>query len=210
MASMKRLVFLSLLLALTACSHTPTANLPADIESWPGFVDQQSRLNHWQLQGKLGIRLPKNSPPGLAINWQQQEKQFHIRLSGFLGVGAAKIEGNSHQVSLTKGNESYEAANSEQLTEQLLGLPISVDSLTYWVRGLPDPNMHVLFRAHHENGTLSSLLQNDWELSFQDYQPHGHWWLPGLIKGQKGDLKFKLKITDWQSVAVIANKDLSH
>ncbi|WIO74602.1 lipoprotein insertase outer membrane protein LolB [Porticoccaceae bacterium LTM1] len=206
---MKRLLSLSLLLALTACSHTPITNQPADIESWPSFVDQQSRLNHWQLQGKLGIRLPKNSPPGLAINWQQQEKQFQIRLSGFLGVGAAKIEGDSQQVSLMKGDEYYQATNSEQLTEQLLGMPISLDSLMYWVRGLPDPNMKVLFRAHHENGTLSSLLQNDWELSFQRYQTHGQWWLPGLIKGQRGDLKFTLSITDWQSAFVSANEDFS-
>ena len=193
--TLNRLTIIGLLLALAACSTTPRITGP--VTDWQQFAERQQQLNHWQLSGKLGFNSPQTSGSA-SIRWQQQQQQFSLRLSGVLGIGTTYIEGDNQQVTLRRGREQHTASNSEELTTQLLGLPLSMDDLTHWVRGIPTPQKPVTARLHDSNGALQTLSQNGWQLAFSRYSETDNWLLPGKITGQRGELSFKLIIKKWQ------------
>ena len=193
-------LLLALLFSLASCSLTPrTATKP--VTDWQRFAEHQQQLRHWQLTGKLAVRLPTDSPPGMRISWRQQQQQFSLRLSGLLGIGTTYIEGDRQQVTLRSGKQQHTANNSEELTAQLFGLPLSMADLTYWVRGIPAPEKPVTARLHNDNGALQTLSQDGWQLAFSRYKETDNWLLPGKITGQRGELSFKLIIKKWQPEA---------
>ncbi len=62
----------------------------------------------WTLSGKIGITTPKESMAGF-IRWQQQQDNFDIYVSGPLGQGSTRIQGNPQQATLTQGGKTSES-----------------------------------------------------------------------------------------------------
>jgi outer membrane lipoprotein LolB len=54
-------------------------------------------LDGWQIDGKVGIRAPKDSGSG-TLFWLQRQDYYDIRLSGPLGRGAARLTGRPGKV----------------------------------------------------------------------------------------------------------------
>ena len=195
MASFRFYSIAVLLATLTACSTLPPQhNQP--VTDWQRHQQQLQSLKQWQLNGKLAFRSPAESGSA-SLRWQQQEHQYQMRLSGTFGIGTTYIEGNQQQVVLRKGDEQLIAASSQQLTYDLLGVPLSVEDLTYWVRGIPAPTTPVTSQSHDPQGLLSQLEQGGWQLTFSRYRQSGNWLLPGKIDGTKGELSFKLVVKGW-------------
>lgn len=97
-------------------------------------------LDGWQINGKIGIRAPKDSGSG-TLFWLQRQDYYDIRLSGPLGRGAARLTGRPGQVALEVANQGrYEAPTPEALLEEQLGWKLPVSHLAWWVRGLPAPD----------------------------------------------------------------------
>ncbi|MCV6604246.1 MAG: lipoprotein insertase outer membrane protein LolB [Porticoccaceae bacterium] len=186
----------ALLATLAACSTLPPQN-NQPLESWQQHQQQLQGLQQWQLNGKLAFRSPAESGSA-SLRWQQQAQQYKVRLSGTFGIGTTYIEGNDQQAVLRRGDEQLAAANSRQLTGDLLGVPLSVEDLTYWVRGIPAPTTPVSVRDHDPQGLLSQLEQGGWQLTFSRYRQSGEWLLPGRIDGKKGELSFKLVVKRWE------------
>ncbi len=77
---------------------------------WQQHKDQLSSIDGWQIEGKVGVRAPKDSGSG-TLFWLQRQDYYDIRLSGPLGRGAARLTGRPGQVSLEVANQGrYEAA----------------------------------------------------------------------------------------------------
>ena len=160
-----------------------------------------NQLQHWTIVGKLGVRSPREN--GSAnLTWQQQAApNYRIHLSGPLGAGATVISGSSSGVSLQRGDEpAMHARNPAQLTEQMLGWPLPVSEMFYWVRGLPAPGTSAS-EQRNAQGQLQGLRQAGWQLSFSDYQAVGAYSLPTRIKAETsqgaGPVKVTLVIKEW-------------
>ena len=170
----------------------------------PPTAAEQSvtQLQQWSIKGKLGVRSPTEN--GSAnLNWQQQSApNYRIHLSGPLGAGATVISGTSGGVSLQRGNEPpMHARNPAQLTMQMLGWPLPVDEMFYWVRGLAAPGSAAQGEQHNAQGQLVSLRQSGWQLNFSGYENRGPYVLPTRIKAQTnqaaGPVKVTLVIKEW-------------
>ena len=189
------IALLSLLMA--AClTHPP--QMPTPVTDWQRYIEHQQQLDHWQLSGKLGFKSPQHKSGSANVNWQQQQQQYAVRLSGALGIGTTHIHGDPQQVVMQRGKQQHTAASSEQLTWQLLGVPLSVEDLTYWVRGIPNPARPVAVLSHNSNGALDTLSQGGWQLQFSRYTDADKWRLPGRITGRRGEMSFKLIIKRWR------------
>ncbi|MDM3871531.1 lipoprotein insertase outer membrane protein LolB [Porticoccus sp. W117] len=196
MAVIRRAFVTALLIGLAACSNLPPQN-KQPLPDWQLHQQQLQTLQQWHLNGKLAFRSPAESGSA-SLRWQQQQQQYQMRLSGIFGIGTTYIEGNDQQVTLRQGDEQLVAANSQQLTGDLLGVPLSVEDLTYWARGIPTPSGTITAQSHDPQGLLSQLEQDGWQLAFSRYRQSGQWLLPGKIDGQKGELSFKLVIKRWE------------
>ena len=198
----------ALLAALLGCSTqpplTPPTLTPPTIDTWDRYHARLQGLQHWQLNGKLGVRIAEEgaeSPPrgGSAyLHWQQHPDDYAIRLSGPLGQGTTWIKGSPAGVYLEQaGQAPLRADTPEALVSQTLGWDLPISDLFYWVRGIPAPRAPVAGLEKNDSGSLSQLEQSGWQLAFSRYNAVGPWQLPGKIVAVRGGLRLTLIIKDW-------------
>ncbi len=109
----------------------PVPDAPSASSDWEAYRQVLGDIEQWQVQGKLGIRLPDNSG-SLYFNWKQWPDEFAIHLNGPLGQGATWIRGSDRQVSLEQsGQPPMTATSPEDLMYNALGWWLPVAELYY-------------------------------------------------------------------------------
>ncbi|WGL16445.1 lipoprotein insertase outer membrane protein LolB [Microbulbifer bruguierae] len=193
-----QLLLAILLLAIAACSSQKPQPTPPTTQN--SGAQSAASLQRWEAMGKLGVRSPKEN--GSAnLTWQQANSNYRIHLSGPLGAGATIISGSPGGVSLQRGSEpAVFASNPAQLTEQIMGWPLPVTEMFYWVRGLAAPGA-VSGQQKNTQGQLQSLQQSGWQLNFSGYQAVGPYQLPTKIKAATnqaaGPVSVTVVIKEW-------------
>lgn len=194
-------LFLLIVALLSGCASQP---LPA-INNWDSYQARLGQLQQWQLNGKLGVRLPSGTNDSRTkggsayLDWQQTPTDYVIRLSGPLGQGTTWIRGNGTRVSLEQSSgEHLSATTPEELVYQTLGWELPIRDLFYWVRGIPAPRTPISHQQLTSSGSLSQLQQSGWVLAFSRYTAIGPWQLPGKIIAEHNDVRLTLVIKDWR------------
>lgn len=186
-----------LLIGLGACvpikTLTPVANPRLTYKQYQLHLE---KLVTWRFSGLIGFRVP-NKTGSATIHWQQQGKRFVIWLSGPLGLGANKLEGDHRAVQLTdaKGHV-YTAANAEALMQKNLGWSVPVAGLTYWLKGVAVPNQasNITLNSY---GALASLQQAGWLIEYSHYVYMNDLPMPGKIMMIQGNITLTLIINQW-------------
>lgn len=200
MKLMRNLLAPTLAVLLAGCAglaSQETVEGPGNAQDWKTHKAQISEIDGWQINGKIGIRAPRDSGSG-TLFWLQRQDYFDIRLSGPLGRGATRLTGRPDAVSLeVAGQGRFEAESPEALVESQLGWQLPVSNLLWWIRGLPAPDS----RSHVEldgNGRLAHLQQDGWDVQYLDYSDENGFALPSRIKLAGRDLQITLVVKDWQ------------
>ncbi|TLM79585.1 lipoprotein insertase outer membrane protein LolB [Microbulbifer harenosus] len=195
----QKLMAALLLLLLAACSAQKPQ--PQQPPAQTAQAQSAAALQRWEAKGKLGVRSPKEN--GSAnLTWQQASGNYRIHLSGPLGAGATMISGSPTGVSLQRGNDpAVFASNPAQLTEEIMGWPLPVSEMFYWVRGLVAPGA-VSGEQRNAQGQLLRLQQAGWQLDFGGYQSVGPYQLPTRIKAATnqaaGPVSVTVVIKEWE------------
>ncbi len=164
---------------------------------WKEHKAQLSTLDGWQINGKVGIRAPKDSGSG-TLFWLQRQDYYDIRLSGPLGRGAARLTGRPGQVVLEVANQGrFEAPTPETLLAEQLGWELPVSHLVWWVRGLPAPDSKSRLTLDG-NSRLASLEQDGWQVEYTSYTEQNGYWLPERIKMHGENLDVTVVLKEWQ------------
>ena len=189
--------FIALLAGCAGIGSHEAVQGQGDAKQWQAHKQQLTALDGWQINGKVGIRAPKDSGSG-TLFWLQRQDYYDIRLSGPLGRGAARLTGRPGAVSLEVANQGrYEAPDPESLLEAQLGWKLPVSHLVWWVRGLPAPDSKSKLTLDG-NSRLSNLEQDDWQIEYLSYTEQNGFWLPDRIKLHGKDLDVTLVVKDWQ------------
>jgi len=193
-------LLLSMGLLLSGCSlfgPREAVEGPGDPAAWQLHREQITRLDAWQLNGKVGIKSPQESGSG-TLFWLQRQEYFDLRLSGPLGRGAARLTGRPGAVLLEIAGEGrFEAASPEALLEARMGWRLPVTHLYWWVRGLPAPDRQSRL-ALNSAGQLAELEQDGWHVEFSAYALHDGHMLPERIRLEGQSLQVTLVIKEWQ------------
>jgi len=175
-----------------------TSQPPAD---WATRSLQLSRFNHWELAGKLAVRQPSDSGTAIINRWQQQGEHYQLALSSsFLGMGSTHLSGQPGYLELTLTNgDTYRSAEPENLVLAATGWQLPVNSLSWWVRGLPAPEGHYRL-LYDDQQQLAMIEQGGWEIRYDRWQ---HFiedlpLLPARITALKDSKRVRIVITDWQ------------
>lgn len=164
---------------------------------WREHKQQLSTLDGWQINGKVGIRAPKDSGSG-TLFWLQRQDYYDIRLSGPLGRGAARLTGRPGQVVLEVANQGrFEAQNPESLLAEQLGWELPVSHLVWWVRGLPAPDSKSQLTLDGDS-RLASLKQDGWSVDYLSYTEQNGYWLPERLKVHGQNIDVTVVVKDWQ------------
>jgi outer membrane lipoprotein LolB len=197
---LRHVLAFSLIALLAGCAGiTPHEAVQGkgDANKWRANKEQLASLDGWQINGKVGIRAPKDSGSG-TLFWLQRQDYYDIRLSGPLGRGAARLTGRPGAVSLEVANQGrYDAPDPETLLKDQLGWKLPVSHLVWWVRGLPAPDSKSRLTLDGDS-RLSNLEQDGWQIEYLSYTEQNGYTLPERMKLHGQDLDVTLVIKDWQ------------
>ncbi len=192
---MSRIVPL-LFLLLAGCAATPVAPPVADPQQ--AWVDHQRRLAGvaaWQLGGRIAIRTEDEGWQA-GIDWQQQEQAYLIQLTGPLGQGSLRLEGDGRLVTLSSGDDTLVDEDAETLLYRQMGWRVPVAALRYWALGLPAPG--AAEQELNPQGMLARLHQAGWNIEFRDYTRRGELTLPGRLFISNHSAQVRLVVDRWE------------
>lgn len=189
--------FLVAIAGLGGCSTMRAPALSADAEQrWQARQPKLVELTHFTVEGRLGVQRASEGWH-VSLRWRQDDSRFKLLLSAPLGQGSAQLEGDDREVTLTMADgRRWTAPDAESLVAQIVGTPLPVNGLRYWVRGLPMPDGPAL-RALDEEGRLQSLEQAGWRIAYRGYQHVEGRELPTKLFMENAGYKVRLVVDTW-------------
>jgi outer membrane lipoprotein LolB len=196
----RRFSFLLLAIAvlLSACAQAPQIDPDLKTQFWLEQQIAASAIQSWQIKGRVAVKNDKESGT-VTLFWNQNLNEYELRFIAPLGQGTYILTGSAAGVVMQTAKESIIKANSaEQLLRQTLGWDVHLDGLKYWVRGLPEPDVHYSNLLLDDKGRLINLEQSGFHVSVSSYINQGDISLPKKIKIKSDKIQLKVAIQDWQ------------
>jgi outer membrane lipoprotein LolB len=203
----------------TACSRTPNSRRLAGLAAiaafslvsgcavqkgveLPDLGDWESRqlllreLDEWAFNGRIGVVSGDDGFSG-SLRWTQDGNDFEATVSGPLGVGTVRLEGDGRRVQLTDEDGNVTALDDAERDLYLrYGWTIPVRSLRYWALGIPDPELPAQTTLG-DDGQLERLVQGGWQVDITRYGEGGGQAMPTRLKAASEQTSVKLAIHKW-------------
>jgi outer membrane lipoprotein LolB len=182
---------LPLLLALAGCaSHPPR-------EATPTALDLSSpRFAIWEIRGRVSL-IKGEQGWHASLNWREDAGRYRLDLSGPLGQGAVRVQGDDAGVLLqTADGRDYVAQDADALVQKVTGWQFPVTGIRYWVRGVPVPGEQAVVESD-DSGRLVHLVQSGWDIRYDRFQDlEGRAW-PTRLRLTADDLSVRLVVDEW-------------
>lgn len=186
-------VVLSLL--LSACASQQSVDLP-DIQNWESRQAILGELDQWQFSGRIAVKAHDDGFNG-KLRWRQDDNAFSATLSGPLGIGTVRIEGDSHGIEITdKDGVTTVLKNVEAELYYRYGWTIPVESLRYWVLGIPDPRVPAQ-TEFDEFERVRHLQQRNWDVEVGRYREAGGQQMPARLVATSNETTVRMVIDKW-------------
>lgn len=183
------------LVLLSSCAVQRGLELPP-LPDWDTRQAVLAALPEWAFTGRIGVSAGTEGFNG-KIRWNQVKNGFSATVSGPLGIGAIRINGDGgHVTVIDKDGQEIELSNPEEDLRSMYGWTIPVTSLRYWALGIPDPAGPAVTELG-DNGQLVRLEQRNWRVSISQYRAGGGQLMPRRITAVNGDAKVRLVIDHW-------------
>ncbi|HAN56551.1 MAG TPA: outer membrane lipoprotein LolB, partial [Betaproteobacteria bacterium] len=113
------------------------------------------------------------------------------------GQTVTEVNRDANGVTLIdSAHKSHQAANAEMLTEDMLGWPLPLSGLSYWVTGQAQPGM--AFQVDRDADQRPKLLtQNGWQINYTGWQDVAGQSLPHKLSLQREGLQIRLVADEW-------------
>ena len=190
-----KLVPLFLTVLISACVTPKSLELP-DLSDWESRQKILVGVDEWEFAGRIGVSAGDEGFNG-QLRWRQDGVVFRARINGPLGVGTVFINGDRREITVTdRDGVVTELHDAEVELRQMYGWTIPVASLRFWALGIPDPASPAE-TEFGEDGQLSTLRQQDWEVEFTQYREGGGQLMPRRLTAVNDDVKVILVIDSW-------------
>ncbi len=192
----RRSFFAAVLLALAGCATLPASiELPA-IDSWQTRNAVLGSVRNWAFRGRIAVKAGDDGFNG-KFDWAQRGDAFDASVSGPLGIGTVRIDGDGDAVRLTdKDGSETQLDDAEAELYWRYGWTIPVTSLRYWALGIPDPAIPAETRVD-ENGRLVRLEQGGWAVTISRYAEGGGQQMPRILTATNPGTRVRLVIDRW-------------
>ena len=191
----QNLALLTLVALLSGCVTPRSIELP-DLPDWQTRKDLLVGVDEWEFAGRIGVSAGDEGFNG-QLWWRQDGIVFRARISGPLGVGTVFINGDRRELTVTDRDGTVtELVDAENELRQMYGWTIPVTSLRFWALGVPDPASPAE-TEFGEDGQLSKLRQQNWQVEFTQYREGGGQLMPRRLTAVSDDAKVRLVIDKW-------------
>lgn len=203
--SLPRIAIAVLLTVTSACSTTTLDPAGSQTDSqttertWAAQRQQLSALQHWQTSGKIALRSAQASESA-RLTWTQSEQHSDITLNGPLGIGAMNIrsDGQTMVIERGKAQQIIDISTPESIAAGT-GWQLPLQALPYWLKGAPSPDYDIdEITLSESGGTLKSLQQDGWLISYSKYVSADGLQLPAKLVAEHQDIRLKVILQKWQ------------
>ena len=185
----------SIALLLGACAIQKGVDLP-DISEWETRQAILGELDKWQFSGRIAVKTSDDGFNG-KLRWVQDEDTFVATVSGPLGIGTVRIEGNIEGVKITdKDGTTTVLRDIETELYYRYGWTIPVESLRYWVLGIPDPRVPAE-TDFDDHDRVSHMKQRGWSVDVGRYREAGGQQMPARLDASSRETSVRLVIDKW-------------
>ena len=197
------LVLMCALLAGCA-SLIPASGSPVSpAQSWPERREALQRRADFALRGRVAVAAG-DTGFSAALRWAQSGQRADLELDGPLGMGGLRILASGDEFSLTTSQgERLDGAEARAGLEQRLGFALPLESLRYWVLGVPDPAGPAEERIAADESRLDGLEQGGWRIDYPAYATRGtrseSAGLPRRVDVSRSDARVRLLIEAWSA-----------
>lgn len=157
---------------------------------------QLQEINVWQAKGKVSVTR-EGERKSANFSWLNKGENYDITLHGPFGSGAAKLERRGNKITLIDGKQKLHAGSPEELLFTSMGWTLPVSELAWWIKGLPAPDSATQNTSTNDQGQITLLLQQGWQLQFRNYQTVSGHALPTKIIATREDIKLVMAIKEW-------------
>ena len=173
--------------SLAGCSTVPPAPVLPMAEHAPAV---------FSLNGRIAVRFRDQSSSG-TVRWHHTPTTDAVALLSPLGQTVTEVNRDANGVTLIdSAHKSHQAANAEALTEDMLGWPLPLSGLSYWVTGQAQPG--TAFQVDRDADRRPKLLtQNGWQINYTGWQDVAGQSLPHKLSLQREGLQIRLVADEW-------------
>lgn len=194
-------LILAVLFFLSACSNLGNlSNLSA-----PTSINTAPRQYHQQIDmvGRLSAQYEQNNQPqAIHINftWSQSPQQTTITLTSPTGQTLATLLINAQGAQLNQAKKPPQfASDADQLLLTMLGWPLPVADLRYWLQGFLSADQPAMSSAHAES---TYILVDGWNLMYPTWATENHHERPKRLDlmrqtEQAGLVSLRIVIDEW-------------
>ena len=201
--SIRIALVIGLMVFLQSCVGVPASKPVESAASKALYLQHQQEIaaiQQFTLKGRIGVQSENKGFSG-GLAWQHDNADDDISLFSPLGGQVASIKKTATQVTLMddKGNSITEV-DAETLTQKTLGWELPLAGLADWALGRPT-NSNVLATTWDDEGLLTLLYQDGWEIEYQKYSIENGYNLPIKIALKNNKASLKLLIEKWSAIA---------
>ena len=172
------------LAALAACAGLPKA---PDGERY-----------EFELSGRIAVKFGDEASSG-NLAWRHRAAGDDLLISSSLGQGIAHLVRDGDNFVLTTSDaHEYRSADSESLTEEVLGYRLPIEGLADWVRARPYRHGPAPRAQYDALGRPTAMQQGDWRIEYFAYQDDSPAALPSRMRLVYPGLEMRLAISSWR------------
>jgi len=179
-----RVFAVAALAALAACAELPR---PPDGERY-----------EFELSGRIAVKFRDEASSG-NLAWRHRAADDDLLITSSLGQGIAHLVRDGDNFILTTSDaREYRSADSESLTEEVLGYRLPIAGLADWVRARPYRDGPAPRAQYDYRGRLIAMQQGEWRIEYFAYQDESAAALPSRIRLVYPGLEMRLAISSWR------------
>jgi outer membrane lipoprotein LolB len=185
-------VLLSAVCLLAGCALPA----PRAVESSPK-LDLTPRWSAYDVAGRIAARKGDDAFSG-SFRWSHQADKDRIELASPLGQTVALMQRDEGGIRVqTPDGKSLRAPTWESLTTRVLGWPLPVSGLAYWMESAAVPQ--VPYEAQpDESGRPAELRQQGWTVRYREYDQQSR---PTRLQLEYDTLEIRVAVDTWETPA---------
>lgn len=180
---------------LGGCRTLPPSALPS-AEPWDARRAALQARDQFDMNGRIAVAAAQEGF-NAKLRWNQQGQRSQVALDGPLGVGGVRITADGRAINvITSRGEQLDSEAARREIAARLGFNPPLESLRYWVLGVPDPS-HPADEVLDDEQRLATLRQDGWQIEYGKYAVVEGQWLPSRMTLKRDDVRVRLVVDGW-------------
>ncbi len=195
-------IFLFIIFLSGCALNKATTSIDTTLKQSPTQRNVQlSKLNDWQIKGKIGF-LQGKKRESVSLNWQVQglENKQRLNLTTYLGINVLKLSSENGQHIIEINGKTYQSENLDHLIYSLTGFTFPTKALSFWLKGLAFQPQDKLIYDRVTQLPIELFSQYDghsWKIRYSNYKQFDQYMLATKFTIIQADLTIKISVYNW-------------